>query len=132
MKRWGVLGIAVAAGLLLGGCAEVNQAVDGVNSAVDTANGAVAKATACTEALGLADLNPLVDPEKVKARAADKEARLRALAGQVQEQDVKNALFTMADSYVQVQQERWDDLGVVGQWAQRNVQHLDQLRKACL
>ena len=131
MRHWGVLGVAVAT-LLLGGCSGVNDAVNGVNSVVDTANGAVGKATACSEALGLADLNPLVDPQKVKARAADKAARLRELAGQVQEQDVKNALFTMADSYVQVQRERWDDLGVVGQWAQRNVQHLDQLRKACL
>jgi hypothetical protein len=103
-----------------------------VDSAVDQANGAASKATACGEALGLADLNPLVDPEKIKARAADKEKRLRELAGRVQEQDVRNALFTMADSYVEVQKERFDDLGVVGQWAQRNAQHLDRLRKVCL
>jgi hypothetical protein len=38
----------------------------------------------------------------------------------------------MADSYVEVQKERFDDLGVVGKWAQRNAQHLDNLRKACL
>lgn len=124
MNRWGVLGSFVIAGVLLAGC-------DQVNSAVDTATGAVDKVSACTEALGLADLNPLVDPEKIKARAADKEKRLRELAGQVQDQQVKNALGTMADSYVEVQKERFEDLSVVGKWAERNVKRLDALRKAC-
>jgi hypothetical protein len=123
MKRWGVLGLFVPA-LLLAAC-------DQVDSTVDSVSGGAAKASACAEALGLADLNPLVDPAKIKARAEDKEERLRALAGQVQDQDVKNALFTMADSYVEVQKERFDDLGVVGKWAQRNATHLDQLRKVC-
>jgi hypothetical protein len=125
MKSWGVPGGIVAAGLLLVGCDQVNSAAGQVSGAVD-------KASACSEALGLADLNPLVDPAKLKARAADKAKRLRELAGQVQEQDVKNALFTMADSYVEVQKERFDDLGIVGKWAQRNAQHLDNLRKTCL
>jgi hypothetical protein len=125
MKRWGVFGLTAVAALSLAGCDQVGSTVDSVNSGT-------AKVSACGEALGLADLNPLVDPAKLKARAADKEARLRDLAGQVQDQDVKNALFTMADSYVEVQKERFDDLGVVGKWAQRNAQHLDQLRKVCL
>ena len=124
MKRWGILGL-VAACLGLTGCEQVS-------TAVDTANSAGTGAAAGGEALGLADLNPLVDPAKIKARAADKAKRLRELAGQVQDQDVKNALFTMADSYVEVQKERFEDLGVVGKWAQRNAQHLDQLRKVCL
>jgi hypothetical protein len=123
MTHWGILGL-VAACLGLTGC-------DQVSTAVDTANSAGTRAAACGEALGLADLNPLVDPAKIKARAADKAKRLRELAGQVQEQDVKNALFTMADSYVEVQKERFEDLGVVGKWAARNAQHLDQLRKVC-
>lgn len=122
MKRWGFLVVVPA--LLLAACDQVGSTVDSVSSGS-------AKAGACAEALGLADLNPLVDPAKLKARAQDKEERLRSLAGQVQDQDVKNALFTMADSYVEVQKERFDDLGVVGKWAARNAQHLDQLRKVC-
>lgn len=112
------------AGVLLAGC-------DQVNSAVDTANSTAGKVGACTEALGLADLNPLVDPDKLKARAEGKEQRLRALAADVQEQDVKNALLGLADSYVEVQKEHIQDAGVVAAWAKRNVAKLDALRKAC-
>jgi hypothetical protein len=129
MKRWGVPGIfvvgTVLAGSMLSGC-------DQVNSAVDTANNAASKAGACGDALGLADLNPLADPAKIKAQAADKAKRLQDLANQVQDKDVKNALFTMAGSYVEVQKERFDDLSVVAKWAQRNAQRLDALRKVCL
>lgn len=129
MKRWGVPGIfvlgTVLAGLTLSGC-------DQVNSAVDSANSAATKAGACGDALGLADLNPLADPAKIKAQAADKAKRLQDLAAQVQDKDVKNALLTMAGSYVEVQKERFDDLSVVAKWAQRNVQRLDALRKVCL
>lgn len=89
------------------------------------------KASVCAEALGIADLNPLVDPEKLKARAADKERRLRELAGNVSDGDVKNSLLTMADSYIEVQKEHFEDLGVVASWAKRNAVHLDALRKAC-
>ncbi|MCU1683645.1 MAG: hypothetical protein JWQ81_4384 [Amycolatopsis sp.] len=124
MKNWGVPVVLVIAGSVLVGC-------DQVNSAVDTANSAASKASTCTEALGLADLNPLADPAKLKAQAADKEKRLRDLASQVQDKDVKNALVTMAGSYVEVQKERFDDASVVAKWAQRNVQRLDVLRKAC-
>ncbi|MFD8499547.1 hypothetical protein [Amycolatopsis sp. NPDC059657] len=121
MKRWGFL---LATAFLVSGCAEVNSAVDQANS---TAN----KVSACSEALGLADLNPLVDAEKIKARAADKERRLRELAANVSDQDVKKSLLTMADSYVEVQKERFEDLGVVGRWAKRNAERLDSLRQAC-
>src|SRR5690348_11735491 len=98
--------LLAAAGLLLAGCDQVSNAVDQGNRTAD-------KVSACTEALGLADLNPLVDPEKLKARAVDKEKRLRELAGNVQDQNVKNALLGMADSYVEVQKERIEDAGVV-------------------
>jgi hypothetical protein len=129
MKRWGVPGIfvlgTVLAGMTLSGCDQVNSAVDG-------ANNVATKAGACGDALGLADLNPLADPAKLKAQAADKAKRLQDLAAQVQDRDVKNALLTMAGSYVEVQKERFDDLSVVAKWAQRNVQRLDTLRKACL
>jgi hypothetical protein len=124
MNRWGVLGSLAVAGVLLAGCDQVNSAVDGATGAAD-------KVSTCTEALGLADLNPLVDPEKIKAQAAAKEQRLRELAGQVQDKQVKDALVTMADSYVEVQKERFQDLTVIGKWAERNVKRLDALRAAC-
>ncbi|WP_410637268.1 hypothetical protein [Amycolatopsis sp. lyj-346] len=116
--------LLAAAALLVSGCAEVGNAVDQGNRTAD-------KVAACTEALGLADLNPLVDPAKLKARAEDKERRLRELAGDVQDQNVKNALLGMADSYVEVQKERIEDAGVVAKWVQRNVKKLDTLRAAC-
>jgi hypothetical protein len=119
-----LLAVSVVAVLPLAGCAEVNTAVDEASSATD-------KAKVCAEALGLADLNPLVDPEKLKARAEDKERRLRELADGVADQDVKASLLTMADSYVEVQKERIDDLSVVAAWAERNAAHVDALRDAC-
>ncbi|MGH2952177.1 MAG: hypothetical protein ACRDKX_09050 [Solirubrobacterales bacterium] len=106
------------------GCAEVDSAVDQANSATD-------KATVCAEALGLADLDPLVDPDRLRARAEDKERRLRELADSVADHDVKSSLLTMADSYVEVQQERFEDLSIVAAWARRNAEHVDALRKAC-
>jgi hypothetical protein len=112
-----VPGILLAASMVLTGCAQASNVRD--------------KATVCTEALGLADLNPLVDPEKLKARAQDKERRLRELADNVSDRDLKNSLLSMAGSYVEVQQERFDDLTVVASWATRNTAHLDALRKAC-
>jgi hypothetical protein len=125
MTRGGTTAALLAgAALLLSGCDQVSDAVDQGSKTAD-------KVGACTEALGLADLNPLVDPDKLKARAADKEKRLRELAGNVQDQDVKNALLGMADSYVEVQKERIEDAGVVARWAKRNVAKLDALRTAC-
>ncbi|WP_410615281.1 hypothetical protein [Amycolatopsis sp. lyj-109] len=125
MTRGGTMTALLAAGaLLLSGCAEVGNAVDQGSRTAD-------KVAACTEALGLADLNPLVDPAKFKARAEDKEKRLRELAGDVQDQNVKNALLGMADSYVEVQKERIEDAGVVAKWVQRNIKKLDALRTAC-
>lgn len=120
----GTVALLAAAGLLLAGCDQVGQAVDQGSKTAD-------KVSACSEALGLADLNPLVDPAKLKERAADKERRLRELAGSVEDQDVKNALLGMAGSYVEVQKERIEDAGVVARWVQRNVKKLDALRTAC-
>jgi hypothetical protein len=108
----------------LAGCAQVGSAVDQASSATD-------KASVCAEALGLADLNPLVDPDRLKARAAAKRDRLHELAGNVSDQDVKAALLTMADSYLEVQKEHFDDLTVVANWVKRNARYLDALRRAC-
>lgn len=120
--------LVAAAGFLaaavLAGCGRVQNAADQAKAAGNVA-------TVCAEALGLADLNPLVDPARVKARAADKERRFRQLAGNVQDKDVKASLLTMADSYVQVQRERFDDLSVVAAWATRNARDVAALRAAC-
>lgn len=116
--------VLLAAVMLVAGCGQVGSAVDQANTAKDMAS-------VCAEALGLADLNPLVDPARLKARAEDKERRLRELADNVSDQDVKNALLTLADSYIEVQRERFDDLTVVANWAKRNADHIDALRSAC-
>jgi len=114
----------LAAVLVLAGCEQVNSAVDEANAVAD-------KASVCAEALGLADLNPLVDEERLKQRAADKERRLRELADSVADEDVKASLLGLADSYLQVQQERAEDAGVVARWVKNNTERLDTLRKAC-
>ena len=116
--------VALAAVLVLSGCEEVSEAVDDANAVAD-------KASVCAEALGIADLNPLIDPEKLEQRAADKERRLRELAENVADEDVKESLLGLADSYLQVQKERIEDASVVARWVQRNTERLDNLRKAC-
>jgi hypothetical protein len=103
MRLWGLVLVVV---LAVSGCAEVDSAVNDANAELD-------KAGVCAEALGVADLNPLVDPERLQARAEDKERRLRELADNVSDQDVRNSLVTLADSYIEVQKERFDDLSVV-------------------
>jgi hypothetical protein len=112
--------VVLALMLVLSGCDTVNEA-----SAV------VDKASVCAEALGLADLNPLVDPDRLRERAEDKEQRLRELAESVADQDVKASLLGLADSYVQVQEERIEDASVVAKWVARNTERLDALRTAC-
>ncbi len=106
-------------------------ACEQVDSAVDEASAVTDKATVCAEALGLADLNPLVDPDKLKQRAADKEQRLRELAENVADEDLKASLLGVADSYLQVQKEHLEDAGVVATWVKHNTERLDTLRKAC-
>jgi hypothetical protein len=116
--------VALAAVLSLSACEQVGSAVDEAGAVAD-------KASVCGEALGLADLNPLVDPDKLKQRAADKERRLRELAENVADEDVKASLLGMADSYLQVQKERLEDAGVVARWVKNNTDRLDALREAC-
>ncbi|MFL6118062.1 hypothetical protein [Actinophytocola sp.] len=116
--------VVLASVLVLAGCQEVSEAADNVGAATD-------KASVCAEALGLADLNPLVDSDKLKARAEDKERRLRELADNVADEDVKASLLGLADSYVQVQKEHIEDAGVVARWVRHNTERLDALRKAC-
>lgn len=117
--------LLAAAALFTTGCDEVGAAVDQAGEVTD-------KAGVCAEALGLADLNPLVDPDKLRERAEDKERRLRELAENVGDQDVRSSLLTMADSYVEVQHERFEDLSVIAAWAKRNAERVDALRTACI
>ncbi|AXB45740.1 hypothetical protein [Amycolatopsis albispora] len=119
-----LIGIAVL-GLVLAGCDEVSQAVD-------QANNATSKAAACTEALGIANFDPNVNPEQLQAEAGEKATKLRELGNQVAEQDVQQTLFAMADSYVELEQRKTDQLGNVNDWLQRSLTNLEQLQKACL
>jgi outer membrane protein OmpA-like peptidoglycan-associated protein len=123
MKFLRTLGV-VGLGALLGGC-------DQVGSAVDQANDAKDKASACAEATGLANLNPNLDPAQLAAQAQQKSDRLRALAGQVADQDLKQNLVTIADSYVSLEQRKADRLSNVNDWLQRNATNLENLRSAC-
>jgi hypothetical protein len=123
MKLLRALGV-VGLGALLGGC-------DQVGSAVDQANAAKDKASACAEATGLANLNPHLDPAELAAQAQQKSDRLRALAGQVTDQDLKQNLITIADSYVSLEQRKINRLSDVNGWLQRNATNLDNLRSAC-
>ena len=119
------VGVTLAAVLVaVAGCTEVGEAVDSASAVAD-------RASVCAEALGLADLNPLVDKERLQQRAEDKERRLRELADNVADEDVKASLLGLADSYLQVQKERLDDAGVVARWVKRNTERLDNLRVAC-
>lgn len=122
----GIRGVCVvlAAVLSLAACEQVGSAVDEASAVAD-------KASVCAEALGLADLNPLVDSDRLAQRAADKERRLRELAENVADEDVKASLLGLADSYLQVQKERLEDAGVVARWVKRNTERLDALREAC-
>lgn len=125
MNHMGVRTIVLLVTMLsLAGCDQVDSAVDEAGKTKD-------KAAVCAEALGLADLNPLVDPDKLRQRAEDKQRRLRELAEDVADKDVQASLLTMADSYVEVQKERFEDLSVVTEWARRNADNVDALRTAC-
>jgi hypothetical protein len=117
MKLVRVLGVA-GLGLLLAGCAQVNSTTD--------------KASACAEALGLSNLNPNLDPAQLAAQAQQKADRLRELANQVSDQDLKQNLVTIADSYVALEQRKAEGLSNVNDWVQRNAANLSALRAACL
>jgi hypothetical protein len=124
VKRLGVLGVAGLTVLLLGGCAQVNSAVDQAGSAKD-------KASACTEALGLANLDPHLDPADLAKQAQQKADQLRQLASQVADQDLKQNLTAIANSYVALEQRKANQLSNLNDWIQRNAANLDSLRAAC-
>lgn len=117
MAGWGI-GVAV---VLMAGL-----------SACDQAGSVTDKARVCTEALGLANIDPQVDPAELADEAAKKADRLRQLANQVSDGDLKQNLLTIADSYVALEKRRVQDLGNVADWIQRNAGNLAKLRSACL
>lgn len=124
MRTWSALAALGAMAVLATGCAEVNDAADQVNSAAG-------KASVCAEALGVADLNPNVDPEQVRADAEQKANRLRELGEQATQQDLRQTLFAMADGYLELEQGKLDHLNGFNQWLQQNLRNLEQLRQAC-
>ncbi|GAB3000135.1 hypothetical protein LWP59_36760 [Amycolatopsis acidiphila] len=117
MKLVRVLAVA-GLGLLLAGCDQVDSTAS--------------QASACAEALGLTNLNPNLDPAQLAAQAQQKADRLRQLANQVSDQDLKQNLFTIADSYIALEQRKVEGLSDVNDWAQRNAANLSALRAACL
>lgn len=118
MKLVRALGLVIGLGVLLAGCDEVGSAMD--------------KASACGQALGLADLNPNVDLSTLPQVAAEKADQLRQLAEKVADQDLKQNLVAMADAYVSLEKRKVDRLSDVNDWLQRNAANLDNLRKTCL
>jgi hypothetical protein len=124
MKRWSVCGVLLS-GLLLAGCSEVGSAVDQANNAKD-------RASACGEALGLANVDPNLDPAQLQAEADQRAKRLKELGNQVADQGLKQSFYDMSNSLAEVGQKAEGGLANLPDVIQRNTQRLDQLRKACL
>ncbi|HKS45384.1 MAG TPA: hypothetical protein VJT49_09765 [Amycolatopsis sp.] len=118
MKLVRTVGLGIGLLVLLTACEQVGSAAD--------------KASVCTEALGLANLNPNVDPEKLVSDAAQKADRLQQLANEVSDQDLKQNLFTLADFYVSMEKRKADELGNTADWIRRNANNIAALRAACL
>ncbi|NYI88933.1 sigma54-dependent transcription regulator [Amycolatopsis endophytica] len=109
----GMVGIAV----VLAGCAEAAETAD--------------RASACAQALGLANLNPNATAQEVADQAQQKAGELRDLGNQVADQTLKENLFAIADSYVALEQRKSQGLSDVNDWIQTNAANLDRLRQAC-
>lgn len=117
MKLVRAFGVATL-GLLLAGCDQVDETAS--------------KTSACAEALGLSNLNPNLDPAQFAAQAQEKADRLRELANEVSDQDLKQNLVTIADSYGALEERKANGLSNVNDWVQRNAENLSALRAACL
>jgi hypothetical protein len=118
MKLVRVVALLAGLGVLLTACDQVDSAAD--------------KASACGQALGLADINPDIDLSKLPEVAAQKADQLRQLAQKVDDQDLKQNLFTMADAYVGLEQRKADKLADLNNWIQQNSGNLAKLRQICL
>ncbi|MFD2417629.1 hypothetical protein [Amycolatopsis pigmentata] len=113
---WGI-GLVIVLATTLTACEQVGSAGD--------------KASVCAEALGLANFDPQVDPAELADEAAKKADRLRQLANQASDADLKQNLITIADSYVALEKRRAEDLGNLNDWIQRNAGNIAKLRSAC-
>jgi hypothetical protein len=90
------------------------------------------KASICADALGLATLVPDADPEKTRQLALRKADQLKKLAASAQEQDVKGALTTLADEYVDVSKRQASELRNFAGWAGDLYRNQESVRKVCL
>jgi hypothetical protein len=104
----------------------------GLVSACDQAKALGDKASICADALGLATLIPDTDPEKTRQLALQKADRLKKLASSAQEQDVKGALTTLADEYVDVSKRQANELRNFAGWAGDLYRNQENVRKICL
>ncbi|NIJ10008.1 hypothetical protein FHU38_000352 [Saccharomonospora amisosensis] len=124
-KRSAVAALGLVAIVSVTGCSEVNEAVNQVDNASS-------KAQVCSEAVGLVNLNPNIDPEQVRAGAEEKANRLRELGNQVADQSVQDSLSQLADGYLELEQQKVVTPESFNDWLRSNLQTLDQLRQACL
>jgi hypothetical protein len=90
------------------------------------------KASICTQALGLATLIPGGDPEKTRREALDKAEKLKTLAADAEERDVKGALTTLSNEYVEVSKRRAEDLRNFAGWAGDLFTNQEKVRRICL
>jgi hypothetical protein len=104
----------------------------GLLSACDQAKALGDKASICAEALGLATLVPDTDPEKTRRQAIEKAGKLKGLAADAEEGDVKSALGTLANEYVEVSKRQASDLRNFAGWAGDLVDNQESVRKICL
>lgn len=117
-----VLGL-LAFGALLTGCAEVNSAVDQAENVRD-------RASACSKALGIVDLRP--DPQRAAEQAGRKAKELRQLAESAANVEVQKTLFTLADSYVELEQRKADHMADFTDWLRQNTKNVQRLQQACM
>jgi len=100
-------------------------------AACTDSGGTVDRVRACSEALGLAGLNPSVSAGEVAGRARQKADELRDLGNRVTDRSLKENLFAIADSYVALEQRKVQGLAAVNDWVQTNAANLERLRQAC-
>lgn len=123
-----IVALLLASGGVLAACS------NDVENVVDDAREVKDRATACTEALGIAtSWRPAdLDPDQLVDQAQQKAGQLRDVAERVGEDPLRESLFGLADLYVEVKRHEVDGLAGVNDWVQRNAEHLDDLRHLCL
>jgi hypothetical protein len=104
----------------------------GLLTGCDQARALGDKASICADALGLATLVPAGDPEKTRREMLDKAEKLKSLAADAQEKDVKSALTTLSDEYIAASKRRAEDLRNFAGWAGDLFTHQANVRKVCL